>query len=239
LIRQILSVNKNVIVVLTAGGNVDMTKWIDSVPVLIHAWYPGQEGGTALAQILFGEYSPSGKLPVSLERRWEDNPTFSSYYPVNKGDLAVKYSEGVFVGYRGYDKSGVKPMFPFGFGLSYTTFAYKNISISPAAGDLSQPVKVAFDVVNTGERAGAEVAEVYVSDGPAKVLRPMKELKGFSRVELKPGETRRVAVTLDRRAFSYYDVDKKDWAADPGKFEILVGGSSDAIQLRSGFTLNR
>ncbi|HTS37034.1 MAG TPA: glycoside hydrolase family 3 C-terminal domain-containing protein [Candidatus Solibacter sp.] len=239
LIRQIVSVNKNVIVVLTAGGNVDMTKWIDGVPALIHAWYPGQEGGTALAQILFGEYSPSGKLPVSLERRWEDNPAHDSYYPVTKGDLAVKYSEGVFLGYRGYDKSGVKPMFPFGFGLSYTTFAYKNISISPAAGDLSQPVKVAFDVVNTGKRAGAEVAEVYVSDGHAKVPRPMKELKGFSRVELKPGETRRVAVTLDRRAFSYYDVDKKDWAAEPGKFEILVGGSSDAIQLRSGFTLNR
>ena len=236
LIRQISSVNKNIIIVLTAGGNVDMTKWIDSVPALIHAWYPGQEGGTALAQILFGEYSPSGKLPASFERRWEDNPTYKSYYPA-PGEMAVKYSEGIFVGYRGYDKSGVKPMFPFGFGLSYTTFAYKNLSISPTQGDLAQPVKVSFDVTNTGHRKGAEVAELYVGDAHAKVPRPAKELKGFARVELEPSETRRVTLALDRRAFSYYDVDKKDWVADPGKFEILVGGSSDKLQVRSAFTL--
>jgi beta-glucosidase len=236
LIKQILSVNKNVIVVLTAGGNVDMTQWIDEVPALIHAWYPGQEGGAALAQILFGEYSPSGKLPASFERKWEDNPTHDSYYPA-KGEMAVKYSEGVFVGYRGYDKSGVKPLFPFGFGLSYTTFAYKNLSVPPNQGNSDAPVKVTFDVTNTGKRAGAEVAELYVSDGHAKVARPLKELKNFARVELKPGETRKITLTLDRRAFSYYDVDKKDWKADPGKFEILVGGSSDSIQLKGAYTL--
>jgi beta-glucosidase len=236
LIRQIASVNKNVIVVLTAGGNVDMTKWIDNVPALLHAWYPGQEGGTALAQILFGEYSPSGKLPASFERRWEDNPTYKSYYPA-PGEMAVKYSEGVFVGYRGYDKSGVKPLFAFGFGLSYTTFAYRNISVSPAKGDISNPVSVSFDITNTGHRAGAEVAELYVGDSHARVPRPIKELKGFARVNLHPGETRHVTLTLDRRAFSYYDVDKKDWAADPGKFEIMVGGSSDRIQLQSSYLL--
>ena len=236
LIRQIASVNKNVIVVVTAGGNVDMTKWIDSVPALLHAWYPGQEGGTALAQILFGTYSPSGKLPASFERRWEDNPTYKSYYPA-PGEMAVKYSEGVFLGYRGYDKSGVKPLFPFGFGLSYTSFAYKNISVSPAQGNLSQPVKVSFDIANTGKRQGAEVAELYIGDSHAKVPRPVKELKGFARVDLKPGETRRVTLTLDRRAFSYYDIDKKDWAADPGTFEIMVGASSDKIRLRTNFVL--
>jgi len=238
LIRQIVSVNKNVIVVLTAGGNVDMTKWIDSVSAVLHAWYPGQEGGTALAQILFGEYSPSGKLPASFERRWEDNPTYKSYYPA-AGEMGVKYSEGVFVGYRGYDKSGTKPLFPFGFGLSYTTFAYKNLTLSPASGDLSQPVKVSFDLTNTGEVSGAEVAEVYVGDSHAKVSRPVKELKAFARADLKPGETRRVTVALDRRSFSYYDVDKKEWAADPGKFEILVGGSSDKIYLQRMFTLTK
>jgi beta-glucosidase len=238
LIRQITSVNKNVIVVLTAGGNVDMTKWIASVPAILHSWYPGQEGGTALAQLLFGEYSPSGKLPVSFERRWEDNPTFKSYYPA-PSELSVKYSEGVFVGYRGYDKSSIKPLFPFGFGLSYTTFAYKNISVSPAEGSLDQGVKVSFDVTNTGKRAGAEVAELYIGDAHARVPRPVKELKNFALVELKPGETRRVTVALDRRAFSYYDVDKKDWAADPGRFEILVGGASDSIQLHGAFTLSR
>jgi beta-glucosidase len=238
LIRQIASVNKNVIVVLTAGGNVDMTQWIDSVPALLHVWYPGQEGGTALAQILFGDYSPSGKLPASFERRWEDNPTYKSYYPPN-GEVRVKYSEGVFLGYRGYEKSGVKPLFPFGFGLSYTSFGYKNLQVSPAEGTLDQPVKVSFDITNTGKREGAEVAEVYVGDSHARVPRPAKELKGFARVELKPGETRHVTLTLNRRAFSYYDIDRKDWAADPGKFEILVGSSSDKIQLQGGFTLGR
>ncbi|MFZ0760175.1 MAG: glycoside hydrolase family 3 C-terminal domain-containing protein [Candidatus Sulfotelmatobacter sp.] len=238
LIRQISSVNKNVIVVLTAGGNVDMTKWIDRVPALLHAWYPGQEGGTALAQILFGQYSPSGKLPASFERRWEDNPTYKSYYPA-AGQLAVKYSEGIFLGYRGYDKSGVKPMFPFGYGLSYTTFAYKNLTVSPAEGNLAQPVKVSFDVTNTGKRQGAEVSELYVGDSHGKVPRPVKELKGFARTDLKPGETRRVTLTLDRRAFSYYDVDKKDWAADPGKFKILIGSSSEKIRLQGEFALVR
>ncbi len=238
LIRQIASVNKNVIVVVTAGGNVDMSKWIDTVPALLHAWYPGQEGGTALAQILFGEFSPSGKLPASFERRWEDNPTFKSYYPA-PGEMAVKYSEGVFLGYRGYDKSGVKPLFPFGFGLSYTTFAYKNLSVTRPQGTLRRPVIVSFDVTNAGKRRGAEVAELYIGDSHAKVARPVKELKGFARVDLKPGETRRISLTLDARAFSYYDVDKKDWVADPGKFEILVGSSSDKIQLRGAFTLER
>jgi beta-glucosidase len=236
LIRQITSVNKNVIVVLTAGGNVDMSKWIDSVPALLHAWYPGQEGGTALAQILFGDYSPSGKLPASFERRWEDNPTHDSYYPA-KGELRVKYSEGVFLGYRGYDKSGVKPLFPFGYGLSYTTFAYKNLQVTPTQGSLNQPVKVSFDITNTGKRAAAEVAELYVGDSHARVPRPVKELKGFARIDLKPGETRRVTLTLNARSFQYYDVDRKDWTADPGKFQILVGSSSDNLPLQASFVL--
>ncbi|MGA7909761.1 MAG: glycoside hydrolase family 3 C-terminal domain-containing protein, partial [Candidatus Sulfotelmatobacter sp.] len=237
LIRRIAAVNRNVIVVLTGGGSADTTQWLDQVPAFVHVWYPGQEGGTALAQILFGEYSPSGKLPISFERRWEDNPTHSSYDPASPDAKGVTYSEGIFVGYRGYDKSATKPLFPFGFGLSYTTFAFKNISVSPAQGDLSQPVKVSFDVTNTGPRPGAEVAELYVGDPHARVPRPVKELKGFSRIELKPGETRRVTLSLDRRAFSYYDVDKKDWNADPGKFEVLVGSSSDKILLQGAFTL--
>jgi beta-glucosidase len=236
LIRKIAAANRNVIIVLTGGGSTDTTQWLDNVPAFVHAWYPGQEGGTALAQILFGEYSPSGKLPASFERRWDDNPTHNSYYPA-EGAKGVKYSEGIFVGYRGYDKASTKPLFPFGFGLSYTTFTYKNISVSPARGSLDQPVKVAFDLTNTGQRPGAEVAELYVGDSHAKVPRPVKELKGFIRVGLKPGETRRVTLTLDRRAFSYYDVDKKDWNADPGKFDILVGSSSDRIQLQGAFTL--
>ena len=238
LIRQITAANKNTIVVITAGGNVDMTQWIGKVAAVVHTWYPGQEGGTALAQILFGDYSPSGKLPASFERRWEDNPVFHSYYPA-KGESRVAYSEGVFLGYRHYDRSATKPMFPFGFGLSYTTFAYSNLSVSPQAGKLDQPITVSFDVKNTGQREGAEVAEVYVGDSHASVPRPVKELKSFAKVNLKPGESRRVTLKLERRAFSFYDVGKKDWSAEPGDFAILVGGSSDKIQLQGKFTMSR
>jgi beta-glucosidase len=238
LIRQISTVNKNTIVVITAGGNVDMTHWIDKVPAVLDAWYPGQEGGVALAQILFGDYSPSGKLPVSFERRWEDNLVFHSYYPA-KGESRVQYSEGVFVGYRHYDRSETKPLFPFGFGLSYTTFAYSNLSVTPDTGNLDQPVTVSFEVKNTGRREGAEVAELYVGDPHASIPRPVKELKGFAKVNLKPGESKRVSINLDRRAFSFYDVGKKDWNAEPGAFDILIGGSSAKIQLQGTFTLTR
>jgi beta-glucosidase len=238
LIRQISAVNKNVIVVLTAGGNVDMTRWIENVPAILHAWYPGQEGGTALAQIIFGDYSPSGKLPASFERRLEDNPTFHSYYP-EKGGSRVQYSEGVFVGYRHFDRSATKPLFAFGYGLSYSTFAYSKMSVTPPTGNLNEPVSVSFDVKNTGHREAAEVAELYVGDSHASVPRPVKELKAFAKVNLKPGETRRVTLGLDRRTFSFYDVQKKDWNAEPGDFAILVGGSSDNIPLRGKFTLTR
>jgi beta-glucosidase len=238
LIQQITSINRNTIVVVTAGGNVDMTRWIDRVPGLIHAWYPGQEGGTALAQILFGDYSPSGKLPASFERRWEDNATFNSYYPA-KGEKRVRYAEGVFVGYRHFDRSTIKPLFAFGYGLSYTTFVYGNVSVSPLSGSVNQPITVSFDVTNAGQYEGAEIAELYVGDGHASVPRPVKELKGFARVNLKPGETRRVAISLDRRAFSFYDVDKKDWNAEPGRYSLLVGASSDNIQLKASFVLSQ
>ncbi len=236
LIQRISAINKNTIVVLTAGGNVDMTRWIDNVPAVLEAWYPGQEGGTALAQILFGDYSPSGKLPASFERRWEDNPTFLHYYPA-PGEHSVKYAEGLFLGYRYFDRSETKPLFAFGHGLSYSTFAYSKISVTPPVGDLYAPVSVSFEVKNTGKRAAAEVAEVYVGDSHASVPRPVKELKNFAKVNLEPGESKRVTLTLDRRAFSYYDVNKKDWTADAGDFTILVGGSSDDIRLQGKYTL--
>jgi len=238
LIRQISAVNKNTIVVLTGGGNVDMTRWIENVPAILHAWYPGQEGGTALAQILFGDYSPSGKLPASFERHWEDNPAFHSYYPENGGNR-VQYLEGIFLGYRYFDRSVTKPLFAFGYGLSYTTFGYSKLSVTPQNGNLNVPVSVSFDIKNTGHRAAAEVAELYVGDSHASVPRPVKELKAFAKVNLKPGETRRVTLTLQRRAFSFYDVQKNDWRAEPGDFSILVGGSSDNIRLRDKFTLTR
>lgn len=238
LIQQISTVNKNTIIVITAGGNVDMTQWADRVPAILQAWYPGQEGGTAVAQILFGDYSPSGKLPASFERRWEDNPTFHSYYP-EKGKKRVQYAEGIFLGYRHYDRSETKPWFAFGYGLSYTTFGYSNVSVTPQRGDLNEPVTVSFIVKNTGHHEGAEVAELYVGESHPSVPRPVKELKGFAKLNLKPGETKRVTLNLGRRAFSFYDVKKNDWSAEAGEFMILIGGSSDKIQLRDKFTLTR
>jgi beta-glucosidase len=234
LIRQIAAVNKKTAVVMTSGGGVDMSAWVDRVPALLQAWYPGQEGGTALTQLLFGEFNPSGRLPISIERRWEDNAVHDSYYPKD-GEKKVEYSEGVFVGYRHFDKSGIKPLFPFGYGLSYTTFAYKNLTVSPASGD--QPVTVAFDIGNTGRRAGAEVAQVYVGDRHTNVPRPVKELKGFARVELDPGETKHVQITLDGRAFSYYDIKNHTWTVAPGDFDIYVARSAAEIELTGKVTL--
>jgi beta-glucosidase len=240
LVRQVAAANKNTVVVLTSGGAVDMSRWIDQVPTVIETWFPGQEGGTALGEILFGLTNPSGHLPATFERALQDNPTFNSYYP-NAGTLQVPYSEGVFVGYRGYDKNGTKPLFPFGYGLSYTTFSYANLSVAPdAESAVPQPRwTVSFDVTNNGQRAGAGVAQVYVSDGHAKVARPAKELKAFSKVTLQPGETRRVTVPLDLRSLAYYDVAGKQWKADAGAFTVRVGGSSVDLPLSAQLVLAR
>ena len=243
LIQDMSSANKNTIVLITSGGNVDMTDWIDRVPALLEVWYPGQEGGKAAAEILFGDVNPSGRLPATFERRWEDNPVHDNYYPA-AGTTRVIYKEGVFVGYRGYEHNNTKPLFPFGYGLSYTSFQYANVAIKPAdasakSDGISAPLfQVSFDVTNTGSRAGADVAQVYVAEAHPKVPRPAKELKGFARIELKPGETKTSTVTLDGRAFSYYDADAKQWRADPGEFQILVGRSSQDIQLRGSLTLS-
>jgi beta-glucosidase len=234
LISQIAGANKNTIVVNTSGGGVDMSAWTARVPAILQSFYPGQEAGTALSQLLFGDYSPSGKLPITVERRWEDNAVHDSYYP-NRGGTRVAYTEGIFVGYRHFDKSGIKPLFPFGYGLSYTSFAYKNLFVSPSSGD--NPITVSFDITNIGNRAGAEVAEVYVADHHAHVPRPVKELKGFSKVDLNPGESRRVTVTLDSRAFSYYDDKNHRWTAEAGEFDILVGRSAAEIELTGKLAL--
>jgi beta-glucosidase len=238
LIKSILAANKNVIVVINAGGNVDMSQWIDAPSAVLYAWYPGQEGGTALAETLFGKINPSGKLPISLERRWEDNATFNSYYD-NNGSKHVAYSEGVFLGYRHFDKTGTKPLFPFGYGLSYTRFEYSGLTITPASVKQGTEVTVTYTVKNVGSLRGAEVSEVYVGDQHSRVPRPVKELKGFAKTTLQPGESKLVSVSLDARAFSYYDVSKHAWTIDPGKFDILVGASSQNINLRGSVTITQ
>lgn len=230
LINQIAAANKNAIVVITSGGAVDMTRWVDHVPAIFEAWYAGQQGGTALAQLIFGDYSPSGKLPISIERRWEDNAVHDSYYPQGSTNKTV-YSESIFLGYRHFDKEGIRPLFPFGYGLSYTSFAYKNLSITPDHAGGNQMVTVRFDVTNSGNRPGAEVAEVYVGEPHPKLPRPVKELKGFAKVALAPGETRHVSVALNTRAFSYYDPAQHAWTSDAGTFQIYVTQSSAQIEL--------
>lgn len=236
LINEMAAINKNTIVVITSGGSVDMSSWGDRVGAILQAWYPGQEGGTALAEILRGEVNPSGHLPATFEHKWEENPVHASYYPA-PGTKRVEYKEGVFVGYRGYQHNGTKPLFPFGHGLSYTTFSYRNLAVGTPGADGN--FTVSFDVTNTGKREGAEVAQVYIGDSHAKVPRPEKELKGFQKESLKPGETRRFTVTLDRRALSYYDVTSKQWRADPGEFNVFVGHSSEQIDLQGKLALGR
>ncbi|HYJ46241.1 MAG TPA: glycoside hydrolase family 3 C-terminal domain-containing protein, partial [Pyrinomonadaceae bacterium] len=242
LIEEMAAANKRTVVVITSGGGTDMSAWAERVPAILEAWYPGQEGGTALAEILFGEVNPSGRLPVTFGRRWEDSPVRDSYYPA--GDSRrVEYKEDVFVGYRGYEKNGVKPLFPFGYGLSYTTFKYSDLSIkavtgAPPAGTSSGPrYEVSFDVQNTGKREGMDVAQVYVGDTHSRIPRPAKELKGFTKVSLRPGEKRRVTVMLDARSLSFYDADARRWRAEPGDFDVLVGRSSAEIELRGKLTL--
>jgi beta-glucosidase len=235
LIAKVRNANKNTVVVLTSGGGVDMTRWVDGIRAIVQAWYPGQEGGRALAQLLFGDFSPSGKLPVTFDRRFEDSAVAKSYVPNRAG--RIPYSEGVFLGYRHVDKIGMKPLFPFGFGLSYTRFKYGALVVSPRTTSVDGKVMVAFDITNQGRRAGAEVAQVYIGDRHAPVPRPAKELKGFAKVVLAPGETKRVQIALDRRAFSYFDDKAKRWTAAPGDFDVLVGSSSQQIELRGKVTL--
>src|SRR6185437_3233545 len=210
--------------------------------------------GTAIADVLFGKHDPQGRLPVTCDRSWEENPSYPFYYPIKGADSVlhvpqsadqpphditighVKYGDKLMVGYRYWTTTGKHPLFPFGFGLSYTTFSFANLQAPPSANG-GEPVTVSFDVTNTGKVAGAEVAQLYVSDPSSKAQRPERELKGFEKVRLEPGETKHVSITLDSRAFSYWDEAAHKWTIDPGKFTIRVGGSSEDTPLSSDLTL--
>jgi beta-glucosidase len=239
LIQAMAAANKKVIVAVTSGGNVDSNAWLDRVPAVLETWYAGQEEGKALAEILLGEVNPSGHLPATFERHAEDNPSFANYYP-EPGTKRVVYKEGIFIGYRGYEHNHVKPLFPFGYGLSYTTFKFANLAVSAESAGANPQVNVTFDVTNTGSREGAEVAQVYISDihaDHAKIQRPERELKGFERVSLGPGETKHVSVTLDARAFAYWDTSASKWTIDPGKFTVHVGDSVENTPLSGSVDL--
>lgn len=228
--------NSNVIVIAYSGGGFDMSQWLDDVKAVVMGWYPGQEGGLAIARMLAGEFSPSGRLPMSIETKWEDNPVHDNYYPKEKAETKrgftsryVTYGEGLFVGYRGYDKLGTKPLFPFGYGLTYGDFSYNDLKVSAA----EDGVDVTFTLTNNGKMAAAEVAQVYVGEQKSTVVRPVKELKGYAKVQLGKGESKLVTVHLGKDAFAFYDVDIHDFRVNPGKFNIMVGASSQDIRLET------
>lgn len=231
LIRAVAGVNKNTIVVLNAGAPVTMP-WLEEVAAVLEAYYPGQEGGHALARVLLGEVNPSGKLPVTFPRRLEDSPAFINY----PGGKEVFYGERIYVGYRYYDQRNIEPLFPFGYGLSYTIFEYSNLQV-PSQARMGEPVAVTLTVRNTGAYAGKEVVQLYVHDRQASLDRPPKELKGFIKVKLHPGESREVHFELDQRALSFYDPYQKRWVAEPGEFEVMVGSSSRDIRVQAAFEL--
>ncbi len=228
LISAMTAANPKTIVAVTSGGAVDASSWIDKTPVVVEGWYGGQAGGQALAEVLFGDTNPAGHLPITWERRGEDNPTYANYYPQDDG-IKVTYKEGIFVGYRGYEKNNTKPLFPFGFGLSYTNFSFANLKITPPSGTAFATAE--FDVTNTGQRPGAEIAQVYISEPGAKEPRPAHELKGFERVEVAAGQTRHVSIPLDARAFAWYNPQIHNWTIDPGRFTIYVGDSLASLPL--------
>lgn len=238
-LKDVLKHNKNVVVVVNAGGAVEMASWIPEVKSVLMAWYPGQQGGVAVSEIITGKVNPSGKLPISVEKKLEDNPTYASYYEnvdrVRSSNInpysRVEYREGIFMGYRGYEKNKIEPLFPFGYGLSYTSFEYSDIKVS-GSGD---EYLVTFNVKNTGKVAGAEVAQVYVTDNECSVVRPVKELKGFEKVYLKPGETKKVCVRLAEEAFRYFDAFTHRFVVEPGEFTVSVGSSSADIRLKTKF----
>jgi beta-glucosidase len=226
-LRLVALANPHTIVVLNAGGGVDMQKFIDRVPALLLAWYPGQEGGRAIADVLFGDVNPSGKLPMTWAKRYADYPS-APYYNLDQAKK-TPYTEGIFVGYRGFDTNKIEPAFPFGYGQSFTSFAYSNLQAN-ANPDGSAALTV--KVTNTGKRAGDEVVEIYVSPPKESVPRPPRELKGFARVSLSPGESKEVSASLEPRSFAYWDSRGKDWAVEGGSYEVLVGASSRDIRAK-------
>jgi len=237
LIRKVAAANPNTVVVMNNGGPCIMADWITKAPAVLEAWFPGQEGGAALASILFGDINPSGKLPDTLAVRREDYPDYGNYPEDSEG--VVQYKEGIYVGYRHFDKKNIKPVFPFGYGLSYTTFKYSNIKLSQPALNRDGKVTVTANITNTGSRAGAEVVEMYIHPRAPKINRAVRELKGYSKLELQPGQTKPVTFVLTPAALQYCDVPGKAWRSDAGTYDVEIAASSRDIRLRAPLRLTQ
>jgi beta-glucosidase len=237
MIAAVLAANKRTIVVLNTGSIVLVNKWVDSAPAIIQAWYPGQDDGNVIADVLFGVVNPSGKLPLTFPRARQDVAVSSpEQYPGVSGK--GQYSEGIFIGYRHFDKHKIDPQFPFGHGLSYTSFEYSNIKLSRSHIKAGEPLTVEVQLKNTGRRDGAEVVQFYIQDVQASVERTIKELKGFEKVMLKPGQSKVVKAEFNERSFAFYDTNQKKWVAEPGQFKVLVGSSSRDIRLTGSFNID-
>jgi beta-glucosidase len=233
LVAAVLAANPRTVVVLQTGGPVEMP-WVRSAPAILQAWYPGQEAGNAIADVLFGDAEPGGRLPQTFPVRWKDNPTWSNDPEIYPGvDGKVRYAEGVFIGYRHYLRHGIETLFPFGHGLSYASFEMSGLAADAEGAGASVRVTVG----NTGSRAGSTVVQLYVGDVEASVERPARELKAFAKVFLEPGETRQLTFELDARAFAFFDVDDRLWRVEAGEFEICAGFSSADIRETSRITL--
>lgn len=231
LIKAVAKANPNTIVVMNGGVPLNATGWINQVAGFIHGFYLGERTGDAIANVLTGEVNPSAKLPFTYIKSWKDSPTYDGY----KGSKnEITFKDGIYVGYRYYDKNKVEPLYPFGYGLSYTSFSYSNLEITPLGGN---KFTVSFEIENTGSRAGKEIAQVYVKDVECSVDRPEKELKGFVKVALAPKEKKKVSVTLTDEAFRFYSVAEKSWKIEPGEFQIMVGSSVRDIKLQSKITM--
>lgn len=234
LIKAIVKANKNTVVVLNSGSPILMNDWINQTPALLEVWYSGQEGGNAIVDVLFGQINPSGKLPMTFPKKWEDFPSYGNY-PGEDG--VVYYREGIFVGYRHFDKEDIEPLFPFGHGLSYTKFSYSDIKITPRKVSKEKNVEVSFNLKNSGLREGAEIVQLYLQDIESSVERPSKELKGFQKVYLKPGEEKRISLTIKSSDMKFFDICRKSWMAEAGKFKAMLGSSSRDIRIEGEFEL--
>ncbi len=245
LINQAVKENPKTVVVLICGSPIAMDPWLENVPAVVQAWYAGSEAGNVIADIIFGDVNPSGKLPTTFPKKLEDSPAHQSEetYPgvkiLNKQgeikDEIVYYKEGIFVGYRYFDKRGIEPLFPFGHGLSYTSFEYSNLKIDPSQMAIADTITVTVDIKNIGERSGAEVVQLYLEDVESSVERPPKELKGFQKVFLEPGEKKTITLTFDQTALSFYDETEGGWKAEKGIFRVHIGSSSRDIRLQDEF----
>jgi beta-glucosidase len=231
LIKAVVKANPKTVVVIMGGGGIDMNQWIDKTPAIIQAWYPGMEGGNALAKIIFGEVNPSGKLPMTFPKKLKDVPAEKlGEYPGKNG--VVHYNDDIYVGYRYYDTYGVEPLFPFGHGLSYTNFKYDEMVVST----VNKITTVKLNVTNIGKVVGKEVVQLYVHKESPQMKRPAKELKAFNKIDLSPGQTKQVTLTLTNDAFSYYSEAKKQWVVEPGKYDLLAGSSSGDLRVKGVVT---